>query len=179
MRDIELVQVSRGNPYYRMIRNSHYIENKGTIGRQIHYLILSDFRVIGIITGSSAVWSVKARDEYFGINATNREEIIRKIVNNSVFRLELHEKNLATYIISRWRKRIREDWIDKYGEDIIGFETFVEPDGVRRFGALYKADNWDYCGETKGSAKSHPHGLNDKSERMQTTKKLLFCKRLQ
>lgn len=45
------------------------------------------------------------------------------------------------------RNVIKKDYEKKYGQELIGIVTFVEPP---RTGALYKADNWDYIGESAG-----------------------------
>ena len=171
---IELIRVSSSNPYYKSIRKEHYVEYRGTIGRQIHYLIEKDFKVIGIISGASAVWATEGRDKFFNITKENRVEMINRIINNVVFRLNLHEKNLASHILSIWRRQILDDWEDKYGVRAIGFETFVY--GARRNGVVYKADNWTFCGYTKGSTKQHPHGAYKPHIRVTTERKMIFCR---
>jgi hypothetical protein len=88
----------------------------------------------------------------------------------------LEEKipNLGTQVLSLWRKRVRKDWNERYGDDILGFETFIF--GENRTGAMYKADNWLYVGETQGNTKFKPHGAYGITERKQVEKKLIFCK---
>ena len=141
---MNLVVVQRTDERYQDIRNRHYVDNHGTLGQQIHFLIVKDNQPIGIISGASSVYGVKARDDFFKI--PNDQNIKQKfylpaIINNTVFRLELHEKNLATQILSRWRKTISEMWKYVYGIPVIGFETFVVEEDYRK-GTLYKADNW-------------------------------------
>ena len=74
------------------------------------------------------------------------------IINNVVFRLEYHEKNLATRVLSKFRKVISKLWEEIYEVPVIGFETFVVETETRK-GALYKADNRVFIGYTKGSTK--------------------------
>ncbi len=171
---IELKLVSRTNPLYKGIRDQHYVENHGCIGRQLHYLVYQDDVLVGIISGASAVWACKPRDDFFGVTKENRIEKIADIVNNVVFRLEIRQPNLGTQVLSKWRKQIKVDWKAKYGSDISGFETFIF--GDNRNGAMYKADNWIYVGETQGSAKHKPHGAYNKGERLVVPQKLIFCK---
>lgn len=178
---IKLIENSRETSRYKEIRNLHYVDNHGCIGKQIHYLIFENGDIpfeepIGIISGASAVWACKPRDDFFGITKDNRIEIIDKIINNTVFRLEKHEKNLASRILSMFRKQVKRDWKKKYNSEIIGFETFVY--GENRTGGIYKADNWIYVGVTKGSAKYKPHGAYNKGERKTTEQKLIFCRRI-
>jgi len=175
---LKLVLCSRSDNEYKRIRNRHYVKNHGCIGKQLHYLIYEGNGMfefpIGIISGASAVWASEYRDKFFGINKENRIKKIDKIIDNVVFRLEKNERNYGSQIIALWRKTIIKDWIEKYNTEVIGFETFVFGDG--RFGTIYKADNWEYVGKTKGSAKYKPHGAYNIGERKKTELKLIFCK---
>jgi|SRR3989304_5172232 len=171
---MELQLVKRTDPNYQLIRNRHYVDNHGCVGRQLHYIVMEDSKTIGIITGASAIWASEYRDKYFNINSENRRERINKIIDNVVFRLEVNEKNLGTRILSLWRNRCKEDWEKKYNDNVIGFETFIF--GENRFGSMYKADNWDFVGMTKGNTKLHKHGIYNGTERIETEKKMIFCK---
>ena len=179
---------NRGDERYQAIRDKHYVKNKGSHGQQIHFLIHYKGQIIGIISGGSSVYAVRARDDFFKI--PKNKEIKQKyylsaIINNTVFRLEYHEKNLGTRILSKWRKVIAKLWKELYGVPVIGFETFVvakEGDGTLedpvRNGRMYKADNWTYVGITAGNTKKHGKGgLTGHFQRETTDKKLIFCKR--
>lgn len=180
---ITLVENSRANYVFNDIRDRHYVTNKGCIGRQIHYLIFDnqDFgsKPIGIISGTASVYRCKPRDDYFQINKNNRHQKIQQIINNGIFRLEKREKNLASHILKLWRKQILKDWYKKYKAEIIGFETFVF--GENRTGSIYKADNWNYVGMSKGAALITT-GKGDmwtqKRIRKQVEPKLIYCKKI-
>ena len=174
--NIILTKCKRTDPMYQEIRNRHYVPNRGTHGQQLHYLIELENEVVGIISGASSVWAVKTRDEYFGLNKDNKRVALPSIINNTVFRLEKHIPNLATFVLSRWRKRISADWEERYKVKVHGFETFVVEEEYRK-GALYLADNWVYLGETAGSTKTHK-GLNNKSERVATSIKMIYAKKI-
>lgn len=176
---LELISCKKSDKEYIDIRDRHYVPNHGTIGRQSHYKIYYDNNLVGIITGASAVFASKPRDEYFNINKENRIDKIGKIICNTVFRLENNIENLGTQILSLWRKQMTLDWYVKYGVIPIGFETFIY--GEHRFGSMYKADNWNYCGVTAGSTKYRPkeHGKwTEKHIRIETNQKLVFCKKI-
>jgi len=174
---LQLVRCKRTDPNYKSIRDRHYVKNNGCIGQQLHYLIYYKTNLVGIISGASSVWAVKSRDNYFGIAKENRRVSLPSIVNNVVFRLEFHEKNLATRVLSLWRKRVQSDWSERYGVIVHGFETFVVEEDYRK-GSLYKADNWDYVGRTKGNTKKHDSGIGNKGKRVETSSKLIFCKKV-
>lgn len=169
------MECRRSDPTYQEIRSRHYVPNNGAIGQQVHYLIYLDEEVVGIISGGSAAYAVGARDAYFGINKENRRVALNGIVDNTVFRLEKNLPNLGTQVLSMWRKRVSQDWERKYGVKVCGFETFIVEESYRK-GSMYKADNWDYVGETQGSTKFHQHGVEKKFERREVEKKLVYCK---
>ncbi len=175
--NIRLEQCKRSNLIYQEFRDRHYIPNHGAVGQQIHYLINLAGEYVGIISGGSAAYAVRSRDEYFGINKDNREVALNGIIDNTVFRLEKNLRNLGTQILSMWRKQVVKDWKEKYGVDVCGFETFIIENGSRK-GAMYKADNWDYVGETGGNTKLHQHGVEKAFIRVDVGKKLIFCKKI-
>ena len=176
--NIELLRCSRSCEEYKQIRDRHYVPNHGAIGQQLHYLIVMDFEVIGIISGGASAYQVQCRDDFFGINADNRQVALNGIVDNTVFRLEKHLPNLGTQVLKMWRERVCVDWKRKYGVNVCGFETFVIEDEHRK-GSMYKADNWTFVGETKGSSKAHAHGISNIHHRVESEKKLVFCKRIE
>lgn len=174
--NVKLVRCKRSNPDYQTIRNRHYIPNHGTFGQQIHYLIYLDDEIVGIISGASAVYAVKSRDDYFGLTKENKKVALNSIINNTVFRLEKNLPNLGTQILAMWRKQIAQDWKAQYGVKVHGFETFVIENDTRK-GCMYKADNWDFIGETKGSTKTH-NGMQNPSQRLSTEVKLIYVKKI-
>lgn len=172
MIEIELERCKRTHPEYQSIRDRHYVANRGCHGQQLHYLIKLNGAIVGIISGASSVWAVKCRDEFFGLTKDNKRKGLPSIINNVVFRLEDHTPNLATQVLSLWRRQIAIDWEERYGVEVFGFETFVVENDTRK-GALYKADNWTLLGVTAGSTKTHK-GLGNPSIRVETSKKLVF-----
>ena len=174
--NVELIRCKRSNPEYQEIRDRHYIPNHGTFGQQIHYLIKLDGETVGIISGASAVYAVKARDDYFGLTKENKRVALNSIINNTVFRLEKNLPNLGTQILAMWRKQIAADWEAQYHVRVHGFETFVIENETRK-GCMYKADNWEYIGQTKGSTKTH-NGMQNKSKRLDTEVKLIYVKKI-
>lgn len=174
--DVVLEVCKRTDPRYKDIRDRHYIPNKGAHGQQIHFLIHYKGNIVGIISGASSVYSVKSRDEFFGIpndRYVKEHYYLPAIINNSVFRLEYHEKNLATKVLSKFRKVCSELWEYLYEVPVIGFETFVIESDIRK-GTLYKADNWTFVGNTSGSTKVHS-GLKNKSQRVDVCPKMIYC----
>jgi len=175
--DILLEFVKRTDSRYQEIRNKHYVENKGTHGQQLHFLIWHRGNLVGIISGASSVYAVASRDRFFNIPKDRKQRqslYLPAIINNTVFRLEHHAPNLATQSMRRFREVSATLWEELYGVPVIGFETFVVETEWRK-GTLYKADNWTLVGRTSGSTKSHK-GLKAKSQRQDTIPKLVYCR---
>lgn len=188
MDEIALEFCRMSDERYQSIRDRHYIPNNGSHGQQIHFLIHYKGNLVGIISGGSSVYAVKSRDDFFGIpkdQKIKQEYYLSAIINNTVFRLEYREKNLATKVLSKWRKVIAKIWEEMYGVPVIGFETFVietdTPKGAEkgaRKGTLYMADNWTFVGRTAGNTKQHKSGgLTQVHLRLNTEPKLIFCKK--
>ena len=149
----------------------HYPKSKGIVGRQLNYLIYYNSEPIGIIGIASPPLNYKLFKEYF--NTDNS----KLYVNNNVFRIvnKPNDKNIGTKILKQLRNKIVVDYYKKYKDKLIGIITFVEPP---RTGAIYKADNWDYLGMTKG-IEVRRRGKNwYNKEFKQGTKKLIFAKKL-
>jgi SRSO17 transposase len=69
-------------------------------------------------------------------------------------------KNLASHVLARNVRMVKEDWRSRYGVRPYVLETFVDPMFT---GACYRAAGWKAVGRTKGYAKLHRgyryHGL--------------------
>lgn len=175
------------DPRFVAMRRVHYVPIKGTHGQQIHFLIWrrqsTGWLLAGAISGASAVWATPARDRFFGITTANRKKLLNGIIDNVFFRLQLAEPNLATQILSSWRKVVRFVWNELYGVQVFGFETLIgDLRDPQRVGTIYKADNWVFAGKTEGNTKSHGKGgltgglTGTPYVRHRTDIKFVFCK---
>ena len=187
-----VVAMSENEEQWRTTNSKAVGEKKGHHGQQVHYLIWyydgAKWENVGAISGGSAVFSTKTRDDFFHITKTNRTLVLNGIIDNTLFRLEKPEYNLASQIVSVWRRQVVKDWEYLYDVKPFGFETFVEFAEIggdrQRMGCLYRADNWTFVGETFGNTKNHVGvgltggRLEGKGafHRMTVPKKLVFCK---
>jgi len=174
--DILLIRVPKGNKVFASLYLTHYPQSKGIVGRSLCYLIIYKNQLAGIIGVNSPPYSVEAVNKFFGITKENRDEKLRRILNNNIFRLIIREKNLGTRVLKVFRRRVKEDYEKIYGDLLEGLITFVEPP---LSGAVYKADNWTYLGMTKG------YGVLRRGERwfdkkwVEKTPKHIFAYKLQ
>lgn len=123
----------------------HYSMPLGFVGRSICYSVSCDGRYYGHTVAGSATRFLPGRNAFLGIGLDS----LGKVANNTYFHIEgpYPERNFAAKVIREWRKRAAEDWLVKYGEVLVGFETLVE---VPRTGLCYRQDGWELLGKTKG-----------------------------
>ena len=170
----------------RIVENmkNHYSQPKGFVGRNICYAILFDGIYYGAIVGGSATLHLQGRNDFFNL----QDKInLNLIINNIFFHIEKQNgkyplRNFSQEILRLFRKRIKLDWENKYGDKIIGFETLVE---LPRTGELYKRDGWVLVGETKGYTCKRTSGTGTDSwtgKRVWDTKNLrpkhIFCRKV-
>jgi hypothetical protein len=147
---------------FRDIINEHhsYVKYKDVPQRRINYLIYrsSDGKVIGAIGISSCVLAIGARDRWIGWDKDTRLRNSNKVANNYRFCLVPDNgiKNVGTMALKLLREVGAKRWQEKYGDELVMLETFVQPliDGSdnKRNGAVYLADNWVMIGETLGNS---------------------------
>ncbi|MCX6706145.1 MAG: DUF4338 domain-containing protein [Candidatus Woesebacteria bacterium] len=169
---LNLEKTKKGNKIFATLYLTHYPESKGIVGRQCNYFVKQDGEIIGIIGGNSPPLNYKKFNEFFGKDYNENNWL-----NNNVFRLIKTERNLGTKVLKMFRYRVKEDYEKQYKHKLIGLITFVEPP---RTGAMYKADNWTFLGETQGMKCSRrgDHGKWINKEWGKGTKKLVFAKKL-
>ena len=157
------------NLFKCLLSQYHYLGFKGTVGENMKYLIFdNNKRPLACLLFGSAAWSCAARDDFIGWDKDTRINHLRLITNNTRFLILPWVKipHLASHILSIIIRRIRGDWQNKYGHDLLLLETFVETDRFR--GTCYKATNWRYAGLTKGRSR------NDRHTRMKVPVKAVY-----
>lgn len=132
----------------------HYLGFNRTVGENIKYLVQDrSGQDIACLLFGSAAWKTTPRDAFVGWKPETRKENINFMTNNTRFLILpwVRVPHLASHILGRVMRRIRQDWIDKYGHPVHLVETFVERNRFK--GVCYKAANWLYAGQTKGRSR--------------------------
>ena len=125
---------------------------------------------IGAIGLSSATISISCRDNYIGWSKEQRIKNLGMLANNSrccFIRNNITLKNVGSMTLKQLRVEGARRWKEKYEQDLILLETFVQPDRdteyngqTKRNGSIYRADNWIEIGMTTGhSIRKGPLGL--------------------
>lgn len=138
--------------YY--LNQHHYLGFNRTVGENLKFLIRDKFgRDLACLLFGSAAWKTAPRDNFIGWSPEIRKANISTITNNTRFLLLpwIRVPHLASYVLARVLRRIKQDWMHKYGHPIHMVETFVECDRFK--GTCYKASNWFCVGKTKGRSR--------------------------
>jgi len=154
--DVRIVEPRNGGAdlFNCLLQKYHYLGHRSTVGETIRYLASDrEGRPLSCILFGSAAWAMRPRDEYIGWNHTQRADRLQWVTNNTRFLVLpwVRVANLASHILGRVTRRLRDDWMDRYGHPISALETFVD----RRFrGTCYQAANWRRLGETTGRTRN-------------------------
>ena len=157
---IEIVSRSQEEKTYNaLIARHHYLGYHQGSGEKLKYIIYGDGAILGVIGFAGAAYRISARDKIIGWTEERRQKNLRMIANNDRFLIlpSVRVYNLASYILSRIIKRIRDDWQRYHKTEIVLLETFVEEG--RFTAASYRAANWQNIGKTLG------RGRNDRLKR--------------
>jgi hypothetical protein len=160
---LELIKIPKNDDMLKRDMELHYSKPKGFVGRSICY----EIRFLGVRYGSIVAGStpmhLPGRKEYF--RQKNMPIILDNIVNNIFFRVQRVNgrypiRNFTTHVMSTFRKTAAIDWVAKYMDEVVAFETLVE---LPRTGELYVKDGWRCTGVTKGFTCKRISGLSSDS----------------
>jgi Druantia protein DruA len=150
---IELVH-SQGNYLWDyLVHHYHYLGLPKLVGEHLRYLVYINGQVVACLSWASAAWKIKARDQFIGWDEGTKRRNLHLIANNTRFLIPdwIRVKHLASRVLALNLRRLNADWQRIYGHPVYLTETFVD---ISRFkGTCYRAANWVFAGQTKGSAK--------------------------
>jgi len=127
----------------------HYLGAGPLCGAQVRYLVRSSvYGWIGGLAFSAAAWRVAPRDQWIGWSEEARQSNLDKVVCNSRFVLVPRVPHLASHVLSLCARRVRQDWVERYGVKPVLLETYVERE--RFEGTCYRSANWCDVGATQG-----------------------------
>ena len=109
---------------------------------------------VGSIGLSSATIAISCRDKYIGWNKEIRLKNLGMIANNSRFVLVKNRitiDNVGSMTLKRLEVDGKKYWKDRYLQDLLFLETYIEP-AENRIGCVYKSANWIEIGHTAGNS---------------------------
>lgn len=154
--DLRIVEPRNGGAdlFNCLLQKHHYLGHRSTVGETIRYLVSDrEGRPLSCVLFGAAAWAMRPRDEYIGWDQTQRADRLQWVTNNTRFLVLpwVRVPNLASHILGQISRRLRNDWMDRYGHPLSAIETFVD----RRFrGTCYQAANWRKLGQTTGRTRN-------------------------
>ncbi len=136
--------------FQQLMQANHYLGFLPKIGNTIWYVATYRDEWVALLSYSAAALKCGVRENWIGWSIRHQFDRLPLIANNSRFLIlpQYHYKNLASKILSLCKKRIQQDWRDRFGYPLLLLETFVDPSQF--VGTIYKAANWQLLGKTKG-----------------------------
>ena len=173
IRPVSLVPVQKrgvdDDLFHCLMDRYHYLGCKGHVGEHMKYIAFDrDRRPVACLLFGSAAWKTAPRDQFIGWDRVTRRRNLRLITNNTRFLILpwIRVPHLASFVLAACLRRLRQDWMAKYGHDLYLVETFV--DRSRFAGTCYKAANWRRIGQTKGRSRQ------DRDHRLQVPVKDIY-----
>ena len=140
--------------FVHYLSHYHYLGFQRTVGENIKYLVRDQHgRDLACVLFGSAAWKTAPRDAFIGWSDTQRQHNINLLTNNTRFLILpwVSVPHLASHILGLILRRLRADWLSKYGHPVHLVETFVEQNRFR--GTCYRAANWQCVGQTRGRSR--------------------------
>ena len=173
LKPLKTINIKTGTADQKMfsclLDEHHYLGYKTSVGENLKYMVVDHKeRIVACLLFGSAAWKTTPRDIFIGWSGELRQKNINLITNNTRFLILpwVRVPHLASHILSLIRKRIVNDWMEKYNHPVVGLETFV--DTTRFKGTCYKAANWICLGQTQGRSR------NDRFHKIQTSIKDVY-----
>lgn len=139
---------------HQLLASHHYLGFRANVGETIGYLVRDRLdRVVACAIFGAAAWKTAPRDTFIGWNAQARATGLGGIANNNRYLILpwVSVPHLASHVLGLLARRIRNDWIMKYGHPVALLETFVDRSRFR--GTCYRAANWLCVGQTQGRSR--------------------------
>lgn len=152
-----IIQVRRTTTeklFNSLMSEHHYLGYSQPVGEHLKYIVYSKDRPIACFAFSSAPRHIGSRDKFIGWPPPVRKKNLHLIAYNTRFLILpwIHIPHLASHLLGRIVKVLREDWKRVYNHPIHLLETFVDTEKFK--GTCYKAANWQYVGKTTGRGKN-------------------------
>ena len=140
-----------GKLWNEFVARYHYLGYKTLVGAQMRYAVHDrNGWPVAMLGFSTAAWKLAPRDKFIGWTAQLREKNLPLVVDNPRFLILpwIEIPNLGSHILAIVRRRLPEDWTERYNTTPVLIETFVET--PRYTGAVYRASGWIHVGTTQG-----------------------------
>lgn len=154
---IEFVPISTWQADFVAAIRRHYTESRGAPpGRKLAWEIVEDGALRGWIGLSEPAFKLAARRR---LGLTDARPLPGTACN-FIFRLERPGAVRASEILRAWRVVAASGWAERYDEELVHFETSIDPSKVASsvVGACYRRAGYRHIGQTTGRTCRRPAG---------------------
>lgn len=146
-------EISLFNEY---LERYHYLGYKRPFGCHLRYFIEAQGTILGCMLFSGAAKALTPRDSWIGWSADERLRNLGFVVNNDRFLIFpwVKVRYLASHILGKTVRRLRQDWQRRWDYRPVLLETFVDPQYFD--GTCYRAANFKWLGMTSGKGLVRP-----------------------
>ena len=170
VRPLDLRPVLRGTREGRLwnefVARYHYLGYKTLVGAQMRYAVHDrNGWPVAMLGFSTAAWKLAPRDNFIGWTPEMREKNLPLVVDNPRFLILpwIVIPNLGSHLLAIVRRRLPEDWTERYNTTPVLIETFVQT--PRFTGAVYRASGWTHVGTTQGRGRYDRHTKRDQPKK--------------
>jgi hypothetical protein len=158
VKDLAGIEVRQATGYTKLVwkhllQRYHYLGCPRIVGEHLCQAAMLGDQIVACLAWGSPAWKIAPRDQFIGWDEDTKRKSLHLVTSNVRFLIPpwVQVKHLASKVLALSLKSLRLEWEKLYGHSVYLAETFVD---VSRFqGTTYKAANWIYLGQTKGSAK--------------------------
>ena len=157
---IELVQLSTWHPAFVAAIHAHYTGSLGAPpGKKLAWEIIEDGAHRGWLGLGEPCFKLAARRR-LGIEDARP---LPGTVSNFIYRLDANGPTLASAILKAWHVQAEAEWLGRYHEKPIHWETLVDPNEVKSTGstvpgACFRRAGYRSLGMTTGRSARRPAG---------------------
>ena len=153
-----IVRDTRGGRLWNeFVARYHYLGYKTLVGAQMRFAVHDrNGWPLAMLGFSTAAWKLAPRDRFIGWTPELREKNLPLVVDNPRFLILpwIEIPNLGSHILALVRRRLPQDWAERYNTAPVLIETFVET--PRYTGAVYRASGWIHVGDHPGTRTLRP-----------------------
>ncbi len=161
IKDLRLVEVTAHDDdlfriWNELMLREHPLEDCRLVGRQLRYLVASEYGYLGGLGFGSCALRLSAREAWIGWDEATRKRERDRVINLTRFLIRpmLLCENLASRVLSLCLSRVAADFSERYGFEPYLVETFVDAEhygaGSGAAGGCFRAANWEFVGMTAG-----------------------------
>lgn len=145
----------------RLISREHPLKGAPLVGAQLRYLIVAgENDILGAIGFGPPALYLSCRDCWIGWDAQAMAQNRNRVIGLSRFLIRpgVSWPNLSTSAYRLALQRVRPDWLERYGVELLLVETYV--DRSTHTGRSLVAANWLRIGQSQGRGRSTPRNTD-------------------